>query len=122
MPQRPYIVLDDTALLAFGKGNPLLARLVMNREAEAVFAPVLAIHAAGQERPAVVSYVGAFPMEFPPLSYAALVSCWDRSLPPGAAHAVVCAAEIMGHDVFIASTEPGRYAGTGIAVVDLNDG
>ncbi|MGW0731181.1 hypothetical protein [Streptomyces sp. NPDC002851] len=120
----PFFVMDDTALLALG-GNRMASRLVINRESQSTLVPLLALAEAGKRRPGLTVHVGQLAaVEFSSLTYAALVEVEDTQaryrLPPGAAHALVVAQGILVDPVWIASSEPDRYAVTGVDVVDLN--
>lgn len=58
------VVLDDTALLALGAGNPWLSGLVVSAGGNAgayVCAPALCLSAAVAERPPLADHIGGLP-------------------------------------------------------------
>lgn len=58
------VVLDHSALLALGKGTPMLSRLVTladNDPSRHVYVPALCLVAATAERPALADHVGGLP-------------------------------------------------------------
>lgn len=118
---RPYVVFDDTALLALGSGNRLAARLLVSSEEEGFLVPVMSLYAAGEERGEIIPYMGVLEVTFVPLDYSGLVAIHDSPLPPGAAHALACAGMLYSSPVHLATTEPGRYEGSEIAIIDLTD-
>jgi hypothetical protein len=73
-PELPVVVLDHTALLALGRGNRLLSRLIdaVHRDPDLhVYVPTLCLAAATAQRPALADHIGALPsVEMIDLGYA----------------------------------------------------
>lgn len=118
---RPYVVFDDTALLALGSGNRRAAHLLVSGEEEGILIPVMSLYAAGQQRAEIIPYMGMLEVTFVPLNYPGLVSIHDSGLPAGAAHALACAGMLYSSPVHLATTEPARYKGSHIPAIDLTD-
>jgi hypothetical protein len=64
LPDAVHIVLDDTAMLAAGRGNHLASRLIHRAHAEAdwhLYAPACALVEADRARPGTAEHIAALP-------------------------------------------------------------
>jgi hypothetical protein len=118
-------VLDDSSLLALGKGYPALSGFIVDAAAgRAVLAvPALCLCAAEAQRPGIAEHVGMLPVDIEPLELSVLIPA-ARLIGDGAdwriAHAVVAALPSAIHPEgrVVLSVDAARYQGTGIEPVD----
>lgn len=105
-----HVVLDDTAMVAAGRGNLLASRLIHRAHAEAgwhLYAPACALVEADRERPGTAEHLAALPA----------VTVLDLDL----AAALAVAAEntwAQAHTRYAAAPTPERPDGAVVATVD----
>jgi hypothetical protein len=118
-------LLDDSALLALGKGYPALSGFIVDAAAgrAEVAVPALCLCAAEAARPGIAEHVGMLPVDIEPLDLSAAMPA-GRLIGDGVdwqiAHAVAAALPSATHPGgrVVLSVEPARYAGSGIEPID----
>lgn len=118
-------VLDDSALLALGKGYPALSGFIVDAAAGRadVAVPALCLCAAEARRPGIAEHVGMLTVDIEPLKLSAAMPA-GRLIGEGVdwriAHAVAAALPSATHPDgrVVLSVEPARYAGTGVQPID----
>lgn len=118
-------LLDDSALLALGKGYPALSGFIVDAAAgkAEVAVPTLCLCAAEARRPGIAEHVGMLPVEIEPLELSAAMPA-GRLIGNGVdwpiAHAVAAALPSATHPGgrVVLSVEPARYAGSGVEPID----
>jgi hypothetical protein len=120
-----HIVLDDTAMVAAGKGNVLASRLIHRAHTEAdwfLYAPACALVAADRVRPGTAEHLAALPgvtvldLDLPAVLAVARETSWG---PAHARHAAEPTAERPGGSV-VATTEPDTWKGQAVRIIDLS--
>lgn len=125
MSDTVHVVLDDTAMLAAGRGSILASRLIHRAHAEAdwhLYAPACALVEADRARPGTAAHLAALPsltvleLDLPAALALAAESTW------AAAHARYAASPTPERPdgAFVATTDPGRFIGQRVRVLDLN--
>jgi len=118
-------VLDDSSLLALGKGYPALSGFIVDAAAgRAVLAvPALCLCAAEAQRPGMAEHVGMLPVEIEPLELSTAIPAgrligdsFDWRIAQAVAAALPSAIHPDGRVVL--SVDTARYQGTGIEPVD----
>jgi hypothetical protein len=120
-----HIVLDDTAMVAAGKGNVLASRLIHRAHAEAgwfLYAPACALVSADRVRPGTAEHLAALPgitvldLDLP----AALAVARDTSW--ASAHARYAAEPTAERPsgAVIATTAPETWKGQPVRIIDLS--
>ncbi|MGW7003684.1 hypothetical protein ACWGCW_12845 [Streptomyces sp. NPDC054933] len=120
-----HIVLDDTAMTAAGKGNILASRLIHRAHAESgwfLYAPACALVEADRARPGTAEHLAALPgitvldLDLPAALAVAQQETW------AAAHSQYAAQPTLDRPdgAIIATTEPSRWEGEPVRVLDLN--
>ncbi|MFH8789757.1 hypothetical protein [Streptomyces roseoverticillatus] len=124
MSDQLHIVLDDTAMVAAGRGNAVASRLIHRAHMEAgwhLYAPACALVEADRARPGTAEHLASLPG----------VTVLDLDLP--AALAIASSGSWAGahtrhaaepnperpDGAFIATAEPGRWAGELVRVLDI---
>jgi hypothetical protein len=118
-------LLDDSALLALGRGYPALSGFIVDAAAgRAVLAvPALCLCAAEAQRPGIAVHVGMLPIDIEPLELSAAITV-GRLIGEGVdwriAQAVSAALPSAIHPdgQVVLSVQTSRYAGTGVRPVD----
>ena len=118
-------LLDDSALLALGKGYPALSGFIVDAAAgRAVLAvPALCLCAAEAKRPGIAEHVGMLPVDIEPLELSTAIPA-ARLIGDGAdwriAQAVAAALPSAVHPDGrgVLSVETARYQGTGVQPID----
>lgn len=118
-------VLDDSSLLALGKGYPALSGFIVDAAAgRAVLAvPALCLCAAEAQRPGIAAHVATLPVDIEPLELSVVIPA-GRLIGGGVdwrvAHAVAAALPSAVHPNgrVVLSVDTGRYQGTGIEPID----
>lgn len=109
-----HVVLDDTAMVAAGRGNLLASRLIHRAHAEPgwyLYAPACALVEADRERPGTAEHLAALPA----------VTVLDLDLDLAAALAVAAEntwAWAQAHTRYAATPTPERPDGAVVATVD----
>lgn len=114
-------LLDDSALLALGRGHPDLSGFIVAAHVgkAVVGVPTLCLCAAEAQRPGITDHVGALPVEIEPLELSTTVPI-GRLISAGTdwqiAHAVAAALPsiVYPDGRTVVSMEPERYDGTGV--------
>lgn len=118
-------LLDDSALLALGKGYPALSGFIVDAAAgRAVLAvPALCMCAAEARRPGIAEHVGMLPVDIEPLDLSMAIPVGpligggvDWRIAQAVAAALPSAIYPDGRVVL--SAETARYEGTGVQPVD----
>ncbi|MFJ9444415.1 hypothetical protein ACIRRH_21415 [Kitasatospora sp. NPDC101235] len=119
-----HVVLDDTAMVAAGRGNLLVSRLIHRAHAEQgwyLYAPACALVEADRERPGTAEHLAALPaLTVLDLDLAAALALaadttWAQA---HARHAAAPTPE-RPDGALIATTEPARWKGEPVRVLDL---
>lgn len=118
-------LLDDSALLALGRGYPSLSGLIVDAAAgRAVLAvPALCLCAAETQRPGVAEHIGALPVDIEALNLSAAIPV-GRLISEGIdwrmAHAVAAAlpSAIYPEGRVVLSVQPARYQATPVQPID----
>ncbi|HUZ26409.1 MAG TPA: hypothetical protein VMV07_21855 [Streptosporangiaceae bacterium] len=121
-------LLDDSALLALGKGYPALSGFIVDAAAgrAVVAVPALCLCAAEALRPGIAEHVGRLPVDIEPLELSAAIPA-GRLIGDGVdwriAHAVAAALPSAVHPDgrVILSVETARYEGSGVRPIDPGD-
>lgn len=119
-----HIVLDETAMLAAGRGNVLVSRLIHRVHAEAgwfLYAPSCALVEADRARPGTAEHLAALPgitildLDLPAALAVARQETW------AAAHSRYAAQPTPDRPdgAVVATTDPGRWKGEPVRVLDL---
>lgn len=120
-----HIVLDDTAMVAAGRGNAMLSGLIHRANEEAgwqLYAPACAMVEADRVRPGTAEHLAALPavtvleLDLPAVLAIASESTW------ASAHARHAAEPNFDRPegAFIATADPERWRGRPVRVVDIN--
>lgn len=118
-------LLDDSALLALGKGYPALSGFIVDAAVgRAVLAvPALCLCAAEAQRPGIAEHVSMLPVDIEPLELSAAIPAGqligdgvDWRIAQAVAGALPSAVHPDGRVVL--SVETARYQGTGIEPID----
>ncbi|MFF0535084.1 hypothetical protein ACWDF1_25540 [Streptomyces coelicoflavus] len=119
-----HIVLDDTAMVAVGKGNVLASRLIHRAQAEAgwfPYAPACALVAADRIRPGTAEHLAALPgitvLELD-LSAVLAVARETTWAPAHTRYAAEPTAE-RPNGAVIATTAPETWRGQSVRLIDL---
>jgi len=118
-------LLDDSALLALGRGYPALSGFIVDAAAgRAVLSvPALCMCAAEAARPGIAEHIGALPVDIEPLDLSATIPI-GRLIGEGVewqiAHAVAAALPSVTHPDgrVVLSVQPNRYQATTVRPVD----
>lgn len=118
-------LLDDSSVLALGKGYPALSGFIVDAAAGcAVLAvPALCLCAAEAQRPGVAEHVGMLPVDIEPLDLSAVIGA-GRLIGDGVdwriAQVVTAALPSAVHPDgrVVLSVDTARYQGTGIEPVN----
>lgn len=119
-----YIVLDDTAMVAAGKGNALASRLIHRAHAEAgwfLYAPACALVSADRVRPGTAEHLAALPgitvleLDLPAALAVARETSWA---PAHTRYAAEPTAE-RPNGAVIATTTPEAWKGQPVRLIDL---
>lgn len=119
-----HIVLDDTAMVAAGKGNALASRLIHRAHAEAgwfLYAPACALVSADRVRPGTAEHLAALPgitvleLDLPAALAVARETSWA---PAHTRYAAEPTAE-RPNGAVIATTTPETWKGQSVRVIDL---
>lgn len=119
-----HIVLDDTAMVAAGKGNALASRLIHRAHTEAgwfLYAPACALVSADRVRPGTAEHLAALPgitvleLDLPAVLAVARETSWA---PAHTRYAAEPTAERPSGAV-IATTTPEAWKGQSVRVIDL---
>jgi hypothetical protein len=118
-------LLDDSALLALGRGYPALSGFIVDAAAgRAVLAvPALCLCAAEAQRPGIAEHIGALPLDIEPLDLPDTFPV-GRLIGEGVdwriAHAVAAALPSVLHPEgrIVLSVQPGRYESTAVQPID----
>ena len=118
-------LLDDSSVLALGKGYPALSGFIVDAAAGrvALAVPALCLCAAEAQRPGIAAHVGMLPVDIEPLELSAAIPA-GRLIGDGVdwriAQAVAAALPSAIHPDgrVVLSVDIGRYQGTGVAPVD----
>ncbi|MFJ8444028.1 PIN domain-containing protein [Kitasatospora griseola] len=119
-----HIVLDDTAMVAVGRGNLLASRLIHRAHAEPgwhLYAPACALVEADRERPGTAEHLKALPgitllaLGLPAALALANDNTWAE------AHTRYAAAPVPERPdgAVIATADPDRWRGQRVRVIDL---
>jgi len=118
-------LLDDSSVLALGKGYPALSGFIVDAAAgRAVLAvPALCLCAAEAQRPGVAEHVGMLPVDIEPLDLSAVIGAgWligdgvDWRIAQAVTAALPSAVHPDGR--VVVSVDTARYQGTGIEPVN----
>jgi len=118
-------VLDDSSLLALGKGYPALSGFIVDAAVgrASLAVPALCLCAAEAERPGIAEHLGMLPVDVEPLELSVVVPA-GRLIGDGVdwriAHAVAAALPSAIHPDgrVVLSVDTARYQGTGIEPID----
>ncbi|KOT38106.1 hypothetical protein ADK41_16930 [Streptomyces caelestis] len=119
-----HIVLDDTAMVAAGKGNALASRLIHRAHAEAgwfLYAPACALVSADRVRPGTAEHLAALPgitvleLDLPAALAVARETSWA---PAHTRYAAEPTAE-RPNGAVIATTTPEAWKGQSVRLIDL---
>ncbi|MET9778174.1 hypothetical protein ABZ023_28645 [Streptomyces sp. NPDC006367] len=125
MTEALHIVLDETAMVAAGRGNVLASRLIHRAHAEAgwfLYAPACALVEADRVRPGTAEHLAALPgitvldLDLPAVLAVARDSSWA---PAQTRYAAEPTAERPDGAV-VATTEPEVWKGQPVRVLDLS--
>ncbi|WP_395298787.1 hypothetical protein ACF9IK_36965 [Kitasatospora hibisci] len=119
-----HVVLDDTVMVAAGRGNLIASRLIHRAHAEPgwyLYAPAWALVEADRERPGTAEHLAALPavtvldLDLSGALALAADNTWAQ------AHTRYAAAPIPGRPdgAVVATTDPGRWKGQPVRVIDL---
>lgn len=118
-------LLDDSSVLALGKGYPALSGFIVDAAAGRVVlsVPALCLCAAEAQRPGIAEHVGMLSVEIEPLGLSATISA-GRLIGDGVdwriAQAVAAALPSAIHPEgrVVLSVDTARYQGTGVEPID----
>ncbi|MFC5889140.1 hypothetical protein [Kitasatospora aburaviensis] len=119
-----HVVLDDTAMVAAGRGSLIASRLIHRAHAEPgwyLYAPACALVEADRERPGTAEHLAALPavtvldLDLSGALALAADNTWAQ------AHTRYAAAPTPERPdgAVVATTDPGRWKGQPVRVVDL---
>ncbi|MFF3350631.1 hypothetical protein [Streptomyces sp. NPDC002779] len=120
-----HIVLDETAMAAAGKGNLLASRLIHRAHTETdwfLYVPACALVEADRARPGTAEHIAALPgativeLDLPAALAVARQETWAQAHTEYAAQPTADRPE----GAIVATTEPGRWHGRPVRVLDLN--
>lgn len=120
-----HVVLDETALLAAGSGNRLASRLIHRAhraEGWYLYVPAAALVEADRIRPGLAEYIASMPaMVLLELGLPAVLALGKEET-WGPAHARFAAEPTpeLPDGALIATTDPGRWEGLPVRVLDVN--
>jgi len=118
-------LLDDSSVLALGKGYPALSGFIVDAAAgrAELAVPALCLCAAEAQRPGIAEHVGMLPVDIEPLELSAVIPAGsligdgvDWRIAQAVAAALPSAMHPDGRVVLSVNTD--RYQGTGIEPVD----
>jgi len=118
-------LLDDSSVLALGKGYPALSGFIVDAAAgrAALAVPALCLCAAEAQRPGIAEHVGLLPVDIEPLELSAVMPAGsligdgvDWRIAQAVAAALPSAMHPDGRVVL--SVDAARYQGTGIEPVN----
>lgn len=118
-------LLDDSSVLALGKGYPALSGFIVDAAAgrAALSVPALCLCAAEAQRPGIAEHLGMLPVEIEPLELSAAIPA-GRFIGDGVdwriAQAVAAALPSAIHPDgrVVLSVDTARYQGTGVEPID----
>jgi hypothetical protein len=119
-----HIVLDDTAMVAAGKGNALASRLIHRAQAEVgwfLYAPACALVAADRIRPGTAEHLAALPgITVLELDRSAVLAVARETswAPAHTRYAAEPTAE-RPNGAVIATTAPETWRGQSVRLIDL---
>ncbi|MER5755016.1 hypothetical protein [Streptomyces sp. NPDC002088] len=125
MTEALHVVLDETAMVAAGKGNLLASRLIHRAHAEAgwfLYAPACALVEADRVRPGTAEHLAALPgitvleLDLPAVLAVARDTSWA---PAHTRHAAEPTAE-RPNGAVVATTDPEAWRGQPVRVIDLS--
>ncbi|MFI9788525.1 hypothetical protein ACIHEI_34175 [Kitasatospora sp. NPDC051984] len=119
-----HVVLDNTAMVAAGRGNQLASRLIHRAHAEAgwyLYAPACALVEADRERPGTAEHLAALPavvvldLDLPAALAVAADDTWAQ------AHTRYAAAPTPERPdgAVVATVDPHRWKGQPVRIIDL---
>lgn len=124
MTDTMHIVLDDTAMTAAGQGNVLASRLIHRAHAEAgwfIYVPACALVEADRARPGTAEHLASLPgVTVLQLDLAAALAVAQQQT-WAMAHSQYAAQPTADRPdgAVIATTDPHRWAGQPVRVLDL---
>lgn len=118
-------LLDDSALLALGRGYPALSGFIVDASAgrAVLVVPALCLCAAEAARPGIAAHIGALPVDIEPLDLSATMPV-GRLIADGIdwqiAHAVAVALPSVAYPEgrVVLSVQPARYQATTVQPID----
>ncbi|MFJ9523228.1 hypothetical protein ACIRPK_33930 [Kitasatospora sp. NPDC101801] len=119
-----HVVLDDTAMVAAGRGNVLASRLIHRAHAEPgwyLYAPACALVEADRTRPGTAEHLAALPgLTLLDLDLAAALALAKEST-WAEAHTRYAAAPTPERPdgAFVATADPARWKGQPVRVIDV---
>ncbi|MGV9251081.1 hypothetical protein [Streptomyces sp. NPDC003697] len=125
MTEALHVVLDETAMVAAGRGNVLASRLIHRAHAEPgwfLYAPACALVEADRKRPGTAERLAALPgitvldLDLPAVLAVAGETSWA---PAHTRHATAPTAE-RPEGAVVATTAPDVWKGQSLRVIDLN--
>jgi hypothetical protein len=118
-------LLDDSALLALGRGYPALSGFIVDAAAgrALLMVPALCLCAAEAQRPGIAEHVGALPVDIEALDLSATIPVGGLigdGIDWQIAHAVAAALPSAMHPQgrVVLSVQPERYQATAIRPID----
>ncbi|MGX4689367.1 hypothetical protein [Streptomyces sp. JNUCC 63] len=120
-----HIVLDETAMVAAGRGNVLASRLIHRAHSEAgwfLYAPACALVEADRVRPGTAEHLAALPgitvldLDLPAALAVARETSWA---PAHTRHTAEPTAE-RPNGAVVATTAPDAWKGQPVRVIDLS--
>lgn len=120
-----HLVLDETAMVAAGRGNALASRLIHRAHTEAgwfLYAAACALVQADRDRPGTAGHLASLPaVTVLDLDLPAVLAITDDTT-WGHAHTRHAAAPSLDRPdgAIVATTDPARWAGQPVRVLDLN--
>ena len=120
-----HVVLDDSAMVAVGRGNVLISRLIHRSHTEEgwhLYAPVCAVVEADRARPGTAEHLAALPgiavvdLDLPAALAVAREATWAT------AHTKYTAQPTIErpNGAFIATAAPDHWKGQPVRVLDIN--
>ncbi|WP_043478403.1 hypothetical protein [Kitasatospora sp. MBT66] len=119
-----HVVLDDTAMVAAGRGNILASRLIHRAHAEAdwyLYAPACALVEADRERPGTAEHLAALPgVTVLDLDLAAaLALAKDNTWAQAHTRYAAAPTPERPDGAVVATVDPARWKGRPVRVIDL---